>query len=91
PVRLLSRDPFDTLALVDRIKVPVLIFHSEDDPQIPFAMGRELANRLGQRAMFVPMKGLGHYPHQADLSPMVVQWAKLHEIGPDSSGPAREH
>lgn len=90
PVRLLSRDPFDTLALVDRIKVPVLIFHSEDDPQIPFAMGRELANRLGQRAMFVPMKGLGHYPHQADLSPMVVQWAMSHGIGLNPPIPAGE-
>ena len=83
PVRLLSLDPFDTLALAAHIKVPVLIFHSEDDPQIPFTMGQELANRLGSRATFVPMNGLGHYPHQADLSLIVAQWAKTHGIGRD--------
>ena len=83
PVRLLSLDPFDTLALIARIKVPVLIFHSEDDPQIPFAMGQELAGRFGSRATFMPMNGLGHYPHQADLSPIVERWAGDHRIGRD--------
>lgn len=83
PVRLLSLDPFDTLALIEDIAVPVMIFHSEDDPQIPFDMGRELAGRLGHRATFVPMNGLGHYPHQADLSPIVARWALDHGIGRD--------
>ncbi len=82
PVHLLMLDRFDTRALVDRIAVPVLIFHSTDDPQIPFAMGRELADGLGKRATFVRMEGAGHYPHHTDLSATVVQWVKAHCIAP---------
>jgi fermentation-respiration switch protein FrsA (DUF1100 family) len=91
PVRLLSLDPFDTLALVDRIKVPVLIFHSADDPEIPFDMGQELAGRLGSRATFVPMNGLGHYPHQIDLSAIFVRWLQARGIGPDSVALTGDH
>ncbi len=82
PVHLLSLDPFDTLSLLDRIRVPVLIFHSADDPEIPFAMGQELAERFGARASFVKMNGVGHYPHRQDLSGVVVQWAtQKHLVG----------
>jgi len=75
PVRWLLLDRFETEALLGKIKVPVLIFHSHDDPTIPFAMGRELADRLGRRATFVAMDGVSHYPHHQDLSPKVALWA----------------
>jgi pimeloyl-ACP methyl ester carboxylesterase len=74
PVRWLLSDPFDTAALVNDIKVPVLIFHSMDDPVVPFALGEKLAARFGDRATFVPLEGLGHFPHQIDLSEKVVEW-----------------
>ena len=76
PVRWLMLDRFDTQSLLERIQVPVLIVHSVDDRTIPFAMGRELAARLGERATFVQMSGLGHYPHHQDLSDIVVHWAQ---------------
>jgi pimeloyl-ACP methyl ester carboxylesterase len=82
PVRLLMLDQFDTQALVDRIKVPVLIFHSTDDDVVPFAMGQTLARELGPRASFVRMRGLGHYPHRQDLSGRVVAWAKAQHLAP---------
>jgi pimeloyl-ACP methyl ester carboxylesterase len=82
PVHLLMLDRFDTRALVDKITVPVLIFHSTDDPQIPFAMGRDLADALGKGATFVQLEGLGHYPHHTDLSGVLIQWAKAHCIAP---------
>lgn len=81
PVRLLLLDRFDTRSLLDRIQVPVLIFHSVDDPVIPFSMGEELTARLGARATFVGMKGVGHYPHVDDLSGAVVRWAEKQHIG----------
>jgi hypothetical protein len=80
PVHLLMLDRFDTLSLAPRIHVPVLIFHSTDDDQIPFAMGESLACAFGARATFVRMQGLGHYPHHQDLSGMLIQWARDHCI-----------
>jgi hypothetical protein len=43
-------------------------------------MGQELADRLGNRATFVKMTGMGHTPHQTDLSATVVAWAKTRHI-----------
>ena len=74
PVRLLMLDRFDTKSQVDKIKVPVLIFHSVDDPVIPFAMGEALKKAFGPRAVFVAMQGVGHYPHGRDLSEIFMQW-----------------
>jgi pimeloyl-ACP methyl ester carboxylesterase len=79
-VHWLMLDRIDTRALVDKITMPVLIFHGTDDPQIPFAMGRELADAWGKRATLVPLEGVGHYPHQIDLSGTVIQWAQDHCI-----------
>jgi fermentation-respiration switch protein FrsA (DUF1100 family) len=47
PVRLLDRDPFDTMALVPKIRIPVLILHGTDDRTVPFAMGERLAGAFG--------------------------------------------
>lgn len=82
PVHFLMLDRFDTQSLVDRIHVPVLIFHSIDDPQIPFAMGETLAREFGARATLVRLEGVGHYPHKIDLSGIVLQWARDHCIAP---------
>jgi len=84
PVRWLMRDRFDTEALVDRIKVPVLIFHSTDDPSVPFRMGQTLADELGARATFVKMEGAGHYPHNRDLSDAVLRWAREKHLAPET-------
>jgi pimeloyl-ACP methyl ester carboxylesterase len=81
PVRWLMLDRFDTASILDRIKVPVLIFHSTDDQTIPFAMGEALARRFGARASFVRMQGLGHFPHHQDLSATVADWARRRGIG----------
>src|SRR4029077_12677166 len=80
PVRPLMLDTFDTQSLVDRIKVPVLIFHSTDDGEVPFVMGETLAREWGARATFVRMQGVGHYPHRRDLTGTVVEWAQDHQL-----------
>ena len=78
PVRWLLLDRFDSQSLTAKIRVPVLIFHSTDDPVIPFRMGRALADQLGARATFVQMNGLGHVPHTQDLSAEVIDWYEHH-------------
>lgn len=90
PVHWLMLDRFDTRALAGKITVPVLIFHGADDPQIPFAMGRELAQALGRRASLVRLEGVGHDPHQIDLSGTVIQWARDHCLAAEvCRGPAQ--
>ena len=83
PVRWLMLDRFDTSALTEKIAVPVLIFHGADDPQIPFAMGRALADAWGKRATLSRLEGVGHNPHQTDLSGITVQWAQDHCLARD--------
>jgi pimeloyl-ACP methyl ester carboxylesterase len=78
PVRWFIEDTFDTLALVPRIKVPVLILHGVKDPVIPFDMGETLAGRFGKQATFVPFPGVGHEPHRANLASIVVPWLLAH-------------
>jgi uncharacterized protein len=82
PVRLLLRDPFDTASLLPEIKVPVLIFHSADDGTIPITMGKAVATALGPRATPVMMNGLGHTPHEADLTPRVETWLEAQKLLP---------
>jgi uncharacterized protein len=81
PVRLLMRDRFDTLALVGKIHVPVLILHGTDDAVVPFDMGETLARAFGRRATFVDFPGAGHDMVLWTLTPVATQWLKARRLG----------
>lgn len=77
PVRLLDKDHFDTLSLVPKIKVPVLIIHGTDDWMVPFWMGARLKAQFGRQATFVPIAHRGHNDLSEDkLVPPALQWLK---------------
>ena len=77
PVRLLDRDPFDTVSLVPKIRMPVLIIHGTDDGTVPFWMGERLTRRFGREATFVPIEHGGHNDLDDDeLVPPALQWLK---------------
>ncbi|HEY8024304.1 MAG TPA: alpha/beta hydrolase [Burkholderiaceae bacterium] len=80
PARLIVKDQFDTLSLVPHIAVPVMIIHGDGDPVVPFAMGKELAEHFGNRAVFVPIPHFAsHFPHaDRDLNEMVDHWWLRH-------------
>lgn len=83
PVRWLLSDTFDTASLVPLIKVPVLIFHGIDDPEIPVSMGRKLARLWGAQARLIVVGGhVGHSPHHGtnDLSAIALRWANEEHI-----------
>jgi uncharacterized protein len=80
PVRLFMRDRFDTLSLVPRITVPVLIIHGTRDWIVPYDMGVTLAKRFGRQAMFVPIVGAAHEPHRSDLVPLVTRWLEQNRL-----------
>ena len=84
PVRLLMKDPFDTMSVLPEITVPVLLFHSADDRTIPIEMGRKVAAALGSRVTPVMMNGWGHVPHDADLTPRVAAWLAAQHLLPQA-------
>ena len=59
PVRLLSRNVFDSVAQISKVQCPILIAHGRADTSVPQIFGRELARAAGPRAAFVALPG-GH-------------------------------
>jgi hypothetical protein len=59
PVRLLTRDRFDSEALAPRIERPILVLHGNRDEIVPFELGKALAARF-PHARFVEVVGAGH-------------------------------
>jgi uncharacterized protein len=82
PVRWFMRDRFDTLSLVPKIRVPVLIIHGTRDWIVPYDMGVTLAKRFGKQALFIPIVGAAHEPHRSDLVPFVVRWLHRNDLAP---------
>lgn len=79
PVRWVMRDRFNTLALVPKIKMPVLIMHGMNDDVVPFDMGVALSQRFGAEATFVAIPGRGHNDlGVGDLLPVADKWLKGH-------------
>ena len=48
PVRMLIRNPFDSILKIDRVRAPKLFLHSPDDAIVPIADGRKLFDAAPQ-------------------------------------------
>ena len=59
PIRLVMRNPFESILKVPRIGSPVLFIHSPEDEIIPFDEGRRLFAAAPEPKQFVPVRG-GH-------------------------------
>ena len=59
PIRLLMRNPFDSILKIDRITSPILFLHSPDDAVIPISEGRRLFHAARGEKTFVEVRG-GH-------------------------------
>jgi dipeptidyl aminopeptidase/acylaminoacyl peptidase len=59
PVRLLMRNPFDSIRKIDRVRAPMLFLHSPEDAVIPIAQGRKLYAAAQGDKTFVEVRG-GH-------------------------------
>ncbi|MBX9607970.1 MAG: lysophospholipase [Gammaproteobacteria bacterium] len=57
PVTLLSRNRFDSLAQIRRVRCPILISHGRNDTVVPARFGRALAAAAGPRARFISLPG----------------------------------
>lgn len=59
PIRLVMRNPFESILKVKKIKAPMLFLHSPDDEVIPIEEGRRLYNAAPEPKEFVEITG-GH-------------------------------
>jgi fermentation-respiration switch protein FrsA (DUF1100 family) len=59
PVRLIMRNPFESIRKVDRVHAPMLFLHSPEDTIIPYAEGRRLFDAALPPKRFVAVRG-GH-------------------------------
>lgn len=51
---------YDNMAKIHQLKVPLLMFHGQEDEIVPFAMGRELFENAPQPKRFHAIRGAGH-------------------------------
>jgi fermentation-respiration switch protein FrsA (DUF1100 family) len=66
PIRLIIRNPFESIRKIDRIKAPVLFLHSRDDAVIPFEEGRRLFDAAPSPKQFVEVSGGHVYASEKD-------------------------
>jgi uncharacterized protein len=59
PVRLIMRNPFESIRKVDRVHAPMLFLHSPEDTIIPYPHGRRLYDAARPPKRFVDVRG-GH-------------------------------
>ena len=59
PVRLVMRNPFDSIVKIQSIHAPILFIHSPEDAIIPIAEGRRLYEATTSPRTFVEVRG-GH-------------------------------
>jgi fermentation-respiration switch protein FrsA (DUF1100 family) len=66
PIRLVMRNPFESIRKIDRVDSPVLFLHSPEDTIIPIAEGRRLFDAARPPKRFVEVHG-GHInPNDVD-------------------------
>jgi len=66
PIRLIIRNPFESIKKIDRIGSPVLFLHSPEDAIIPFEEGRRLFEAAPSPKQFVEVAGGHVYASERD-------------------------
>ena len=66
PIRMLMRNPFESIQKVDRVRAPMLFLHSPEDVIIPIAEGRRLYDAANPPKSFVEVRGGHVYASEVD-------------------------
>lgn len=66
PIRLLMRNPFESIARIGRIHAPLLFLHSPEDSIVPIAEGRRLFDAAPEPKQFVEVSGGHVYASEKD-------------------------
>ena len=73
PVRLLMRNPFDSILKIGLVRAPILFIHSPEDTVIPIAEARRLYEAVRSPRKFVEVRG-GHI-HASEVDQAVFYGA----------------
>ena len=84
PIRLLVRNPFESIASIARVGSPVLFLHSPEDAIIPIAEGRRLFQAARPPKEFVEVTGGHVYASERDprFFPAVGAFLRTHRLLP---------
>jgi fermentation-respiration switch protein FrsA (DUF1100 family) len=66
PVRVLMRNPFESIRKIDRVRSPMLFLHSPEDEIIPFSEGKRLFEAAPPPKRFVEVRGGHIYANDVD-------------------------
>jgi hypothetical protein len=66
PIRLVMRNPFESITKIRDVDSPVLFLHSPEDEVIPFDEGKRLYNAAHQPKAFVEVRGGHIYASERD-------------------------
>ena len=69
PIRMVMRNPFESIRRIDRVHAPLLFLHSPEDAIVPIGEGRRLYEAAAAPKRFVEVKG-GHV-HANDVDKTV--------------------
>jgi fermentation-respiration switch protein FrsA (DUF1100 family) len=66
PIRLLMRNPFESILRIQRVSAPLLFLHSPEDDIVPIAEGRRLYDAATSPKRFVEVRGGHIYANDVD-------------------------
>jgi uncharacterized protein len=84
PVRLLVRNPFESIARISRVGAPLLFLHSPEDTIIPIGEGRRLFDAAPPPKAFVEVRGGHVHASERDprFFPAVAAFLRTHRVLP---------
>jgi fermentation-respiration switch protein FrsA (DUF1100 family) len=84
PIRLLIRNPFESIVRIDKVGSPVLFLHSPEDVVVPIAEGRRLFEAAPPPKQFVEVSGGHVYASEKDpqFFPAVRSFLRAHRLLP---------
>ena len=68
PIRLVMRNPFESIRRIDRVRSPTLFLHSPEDDIIPIDEGRKLYDAAPGPKTFVEVRGGHVYASEVDAN-----------------------
>jgi fermentation-respiration switch protein FrsA (DUF1100 family) len=79
PTRLFMLDQYHSDHLIDKVHVPVLMVHGEDDGIIPLHFAKALFGMANEPKTFIEVPNAGHMVlGRPDVMPKVMQWLDTH-------------